>query len=154
MTFAVHSNERGIIVLTLSGDNLEMVEPGRCTYQMPFTNQTSAVTSLLKELGHRLLGAVEYPMLVIGKAVLVAMFAGNHTGTTGTGERVGHKAVYKTYTIAGNTVEVWSLHMGFIVAGHHLCSMVICHDVQNIWTLLGMKKRDKRKEKTHSHPLP
>ena len=84
MCLAIHSNEGRIVVFSLPGDNLKVVKTRRCTHQMPLPYQASAVACLLQKLGHSLLRTVEHTVLVIGKAVFVAMLARYHTGTTGT----------------------------------------------------------------------
>ena len=84
MCLTIHSNESRIVVFSLPRDNLEVVKARRRTDKMPFPYQASAVACLLQKLGHSLLRTVEHTVLVIGKAVFVAMLARYHTGTTGT----------------------------------------------------------------------
>ena len=54
-------------------------------------------------------------VIVVDKSVLVTVFAGKHTGTTGTADGVGHKTVGKKYTLVGNAIDIGSLDESLVV---------------------------------------
>ena len=64
------------------------------------------------------------------------MLACNHTGTAGTTQRVCHKTVREAHSLIGNAVQIGSFHIARIITAHHLCRMVIGHDVHNVVLLL------------------
>lgn len=64
------------------------------------------------------------------------MFSGQHTGTTGTTQRVGHKTIGETYTFIGNPVQIGRFHVACVITAHHLRRMVIGHDIHNVVLLL------------------
>ena len=64
------------------------------------------------------------------------MFTGQHAGTAGTTQRVCHKTVREAHSLIGNAVQIGSFHVARIITAHHLCRMVIGHDVHNIVLLL------------------
>lgn len=62
----------------------------------------------------------------------MAVLAGKHTRTARSAQRVSHKTVGKDYTIVGDTVQIRSFHKATSIAAHHLCRMVVGHDVHDI----------------------
>ncbi|CCZ37965.1 unknown [Bacteroides fragilis CAG:558] len=64
------------------------------------------------------------------------MLACDHTSTAGTAQRVCNEGICKTHAVTGNTVEVRSFHITGIVAAHHLCRMVVRHNINNVQGLL------------------
>ncbi len=152
MRFPVHGDERGIVVITLTGNNLVMIKARGCADQMPFTYDSRGITRLLHQFGHGLLTAVKDAVLVVRKPILVAVLTCDHTGTTRAGERVGHKTVDKPHSVLSNTVQIGGLYITMIVARHHLCRMVISHDIQDVRSLLcpctGMESHDGQRKKT------
>ena len=64
------------------------------------------------------------------------MLACNHTGTAGTTQRVCHKTVRKAHSLIDYAIQVGSFHVARIITAHHLCRMVIGHDIHNIILLL------------------
>ena len=65
------------------------------------------------------------------------MLSGKHTGTARSGKRVGHKAIYKFDSVVGDTVQIRSLHITLVITAHHLCCMIVSHNVYNIIRLMS-----------------
>ena len=128
----VHCYEVGIVVIALSRHYFPVVETSREAFQVPLSDDCGLVTSLLKQFRHGLLRAVEYASSIVGKSVGMAVLAGNHAGAAGTAQRVGDEAVGKSHAITSNAVEVWGLDKMASIATHHLCRVVIGHDVNYV----------------------
>ena len=76
---------------------------------MPLAHDGCLVARLLQELGHGLLRTVKDAVLVVRKAVLVGVLAGNHAGAARTREGVGHVGVYELHAVGGDAVKVGRL---------------------------------------------
>ena len=72
---------------------------------MPFADDRCLVAGLLQEFGDRHLPAVE-PAVVVGKAIPVAVFAGEDHRPRGAADRIGTETVAKQGTLTGNPVDV------------------------------------------------
>ena len=75
-------DERRIIVVALSGQDVPVVEAGGIARQMPFAHDASLVAGLLQQLWEGLLAAVEGTR-VVGESVFMAVLAGEQTGARG-----------------------------------------------------------------------
>ena len=109
-----------------------MVESARQTYKMPLSNNGSLVTCSLQEFRHGLLRTVEHTGCIVGKAVGMTMLTGKHTARLGPLKELATKLFVKITTIVGDTVQIWSFHKVAPIATHHLCRMVIGHDIHDI----------------------
>ena len=131
----IHIDKVGVVVVTLSRKDVEVVETRGSAYQVPLTNNGSLVTSLLHKLRHCLLRTIKDAMLVVSKTILVAMLTCNHTSTAGAWERVSYEWVYKLYAIGSNAVEVGCINKAIVIAAHHLSCVVVGHNVDHVVAL-------------------
>ena len=58
--------EVGIVIVTLCGEDVPMVETGGTAHEVPFTDQRGLIAGFLEQLGHGLLRAVEDAVLIVG----------------------------------------------------------------------------------------
>ena len=133
---AVHLNESRIVVIALTGNDFPHIEACGQALQMPFAEESSLIARALQHLGESGLRGVEHASGVVGKAVGVAVLAGEHTGATRSAERVGHITACESHTVLGNAVEIGCMHISLVVATHHLRRMVVGHDVHYVKRLL------------------
>ena len=115
-----------------------MVEPGRQGLQVPFADQRRLIAGLLQQFRESLLRPVKLAMGIVIKPVLMAMLSRNHTGTARTAQRIGHKAVRKQDSVPGDPVQVRCMCIARVIAAHHLCRMVIGHDIHDVKRLSGL----------------
>ena len=103
---ALHRNETRIVVITLLGNYLPIIKTCRQCTEMPLTDDGRLITSLLQQLGERLLLGIEHAGRVIEETILRRMFTRQHTGSTRTTQRVGNKTIRKTNSVTCNAVEI------------------------------------------------
>ena len=75
-------------------------------------------------------------MRIVDEAILVAMLTRQHTGPTGSTDRIGHKTIGEPNAILGDAVDIRCLDVTPIVSTQCLKRMVIRHDVEDVQRLL------------------
>jgi len=101
-----------------------LVEAGRIGAEMPLTENGGRVTRLLQQLRKGLLSPVE--TAVIGfEAIDVAMFAGQHTGATGTADGIGAKIISEDCAFLGNPIDVGRLVYFRAIGADRLLGVVV-----------------------------
>ena len=136
--------EDWIVVFALTDEDVPMVKTCRFAHQVPLADEGCLVTRSLQKFGHCLLGAVKDTMLVVGKAIDVAMLTCEHAGTTGTRKAVGHETIAEQDTLLGNLVKVGSLNVTIAIGTECLRRVVVRHDVDDIWALALCLSRKSR----------
>ena len=133
---AVHFYEIRVPVVALSGKHRPFVEALRQTLKMPFTEDGGLVALFLKIFRESGLVAVEYAVFVVGEAVFVAVLSGEHTCAARARNGVCHIAAGEFHAVVGYTVKVGSRDVAGVIRAHHLCRMVISHDIHDVKGLL------------------
>lgn len=128
----LHGDEVRVVVVSLAGNNLPIVESGREAFQMPFPDDGCLVACLLEQFRKCLLGGVEYAGCVVVEPVCARVFSCEHACPAGAAQRVGHETVGESHAVGGDAVEVRGLHVTGVITAHHLCSVVISHDVDDV----------------------
>ena len=98
---------------------------------MPFAYHGSLVSGFLKKFGEGLLTAVEC-FGVVGKSILMTMLSCQHTGSTGTAQRIGNKAVGESHTFFGYSVDIGRLNKTIVVCTNRLKGMVVTHNIDHV----------------------
>ena len=98
-----------IVIITLTNQNIPIIESRGIRGEMPFTNNSSLITCLLQQLREGLLASVK-PMRIIYKTILMAMFSRQHTRTAGPAYRVCHKTIGKDNSFIADTVDIGCRH--------------------------------------------
>ena len=108
-----------IVIITLTNQNIPIIESRGIRGKMPFTNNSSLITCLLQQLREGLLASVK-PMRIIYKTILMAMFSRQHTRTAGPAYRVCHKTIGKDNSFIADTVDIGCLYKTVIVGTNSL----------------------------------
>ena len=90
-----------IVILTLPGEDLPVVESRGIAHQMPLADQCRLVACLLQELRKGLLGSVKRCGLVVIKTVEMSIFPREYGGPAGAAEGAGDKAAIEEHAILG-----------------------------------------------------
>ena len=128
-------NESRIVVIALTYQDVPIIETGRIGGQVPLPDHRRLVTCLAQQLREGLLRAIK-GVLVIDKAILVAMLSRQHAGPAGSTDGIGHKTIGKTNTIPCDAVDVGGLDVTPVIGTQCLKRMVIRHDVEDVQRLL------------------
>ena len=128
-------NESRIVVIALTYQDVPIIETGRIGGQVPLPDHRRLVTCLAQQLREGLLRAIK-GVLVIDKAILVAMLSRQHAGPAGSTDGIGHKTIGETNAILSDTVDVGCLDVTPIIGTQCLKRMVIRHDVEDVQRLL------------------
>ena len=96
----------GIIVISLTGQDVPVIKTRRFAYQMPLPHHRRLVAAGLEQLRKRLLASVENAVFVVGETVLVAVLAGKQAGPRRAAERIGYETVGETRTLLRQPVDV------------------------------------------------
>ena len=136
-SIVLHGNKARVIIIALLRQNIPIIESGWQTYQMPLSDNGCLIAGFLQQFGHCLLASVKDSVLIVCKTVLMAVLSGKHTGTARSGKRIGHKAIDELDSVVGNAVQIRGLHITLVITAHHLCCMIIRHDIHNIIGLMG-----------------
>ena len=129
-------NEIRIVVIALTGNYFPVVKSGRKAFKMPFAYQCGLISGFLQQFGECLLSTIEYTSGVIIEFVGTTVLARYHAGTAGSAQRISLKAVGKEYSFFRYAVKIGSFHISGIIATHHLCCMIIGHDIDDVQWLL------------------
>ena len=128
-------NEGRIVVIALTYQDVPIIETGRIGGQVPLPDHRRLVTCLAQQLREGLLRAIK-GVLVIDKAILVAMLSRQHAGPAGSTDGIGHKTIGETNTIPCDAVDVGGLDVTPVIGTQCLKRMVIRHDVEDVQRLL------------------
>ena len=127
-----HFDENRIVVKSLSGQDVPVVETGGVAFEMPLSDHGGLVTCLLEEFGEGLLRAVEVDP-VVDDAVDMAVFSSEDDGPAGSADRVGAEAVVKSHAPLGDAIEVGRFVDFAAVATHGVRGVVVGHDEDDVW---------------------
>lgn len=106
---------------------------------MPLAYHGRLVAGGLQKFGGGLLTSIEGGG-VVGEPIGMAMLAGEHTGTAGTADGVGHKTIGETHSVFGNAVDIGGLDEAIVVCADGLIGMIIAHDIDDVhgtWSRFG-----------------
>ena len=128
--------EKGRIdVRALSRQDRPVIEPGRVAAEVPFADHAGIVAGCLQILGDRWLRAVE--LVKHGRAVLVAVLAGQDRGAARRADRVNAEDPVKPHPVACQPVEVGRLVDLTAVRANGVRGVVVGHNEENIGALGG-----------------
>ena len=136
--FTIHLDERWIVVVSLSRKDFPIVESLWITYEVPFTNHGSLISILLEKFWESQLVAIESSGIV-DESVGMAMLAGEHTGTAGATDGVGHEAVGEAHALVGYAVNIGRFNVTLVIGTDGLVRVVVAHDEENVHRLLGCR---------------
>ena len=120
----------------MADQDVPIIETGRIGGQVPLPDHRRLVTCLAQQLREGLLRAIK-GVLVVDKAILVAMLSRQHAGPAGSTDGIGHKTIGETNAIPCDTINIGCLDVTPVIGTQCLKRMVIRHDVEDVERLLG-----------------
>ena len=130
------ANEVGVVVFSLSDEDVPVVEARGVRGQVPFAHNCSLIPGLLQQFGEGELRTVEAGA-VVDEAIGMAMLAREHTGAAGATDGVGYEAVGEAYALIGYAVNVGRFNVTLVVGTDGLVRVVVAHDEEDVHRLLG-----------------
>ncbi len=126
-----HLDQVRVVIVSLPGKNIPVVEPGRVTFEMPLSDHDRLVAYLLEELGKCLLRSVELKR-VVPHTVEMTVFSGQDDSPAGGADAVSAEAVLESYPFCGDAVDVGCLVDPASVTAHGMRGVIVRHDEQNV----------------------
>ncbi len=102
-----HFYHSGIIIRSLSGQDVPVIKAGRVGFEVPFADHCGFVADFLQQFGEGLLAAVKL-FSVVDDAVNVTVFACQDYRPAGGADGISAEAIVKEHTLLCETVEVRS----------------------------------------------
>ena len=125
------SEEGGIVVDALAGEDVPVVEAGGVGDEVPLADHGGLVAGALQFLGDVI--ALRVERLVEGvDAVLVAVLAGEDRGAAGRADGVGAEAVGEAHAAVGDAVDVRRLVDAAAVGGDGVGGVIVGHDEEDV----------------------
>ncbi len=121
----------GVVIRPLADQDFVMVKTGGGRAEVPFADDGRLVAGLLQQLGKRLLSPIK-GLAVADETVSVAMLAGKNDRSTRPANRIGHKAIPKQHSFAGQTIQVGCLVDLGPVGAQRLRAVVVGKDKQDV----------------------
>jgi hypothetical protein len=97
-----HFDEIGVVIFSLSRQDIPIIEPGGVARQMPFANHPGMVTGLLQHLGYGGLAAIE--PVENRHPVDMTVFSRENRGPARRANRVDGKAVQQAHALVCNPI--------------------------------------------------
>lgn len=123
----------GIVVKSLSGEDIPVVETRGVGREVPFSDHGRGVSGLLQQFGEGLLRSVKF--VEDRGAVEVAVLAGEHRCPRRGRDGVGGKAVVKHHSVLGQAVHVRGVGQGLVVRRDGVGSVVVREDEDHVGPL-------------------
>jgi len=134
-----------VIINALAREDVPVVKAGRVGFQMPFADHRGLVPGLLEQLGEGGLGAVKTAVVIVVKAVDVAVRAGDERGAAGAAQRIVHQETVKPHAFPRQPVNVRGLNevARFAIGADRLPGVVIREDEQDVGPTGGLAANGK-----------
>ena len=122
-----------IVVKSLSGEDIPVVETRGVGREVPFSDHGRGVPGLLQQFGEGLLRSVKF--VEDWGAVEVAVLAGEHRRPRRGRDGVGGKAVVEHHSVLGQAVHVRGVGQGLVVRRDGVGSVVVREDEDHVGPL-------------------
>ena len=136
ISLAVHLDKVGVVVIALTWDDVPIVKACGSRHEVPLANECGLVARLLHQLRHSLLRTIEDAVLIVGKAIFVAVLTSEHTCTAGARQRIGYVGIDELDAVGCNTIQIGGGYVCVVIARHHLRRVVVGHDIDDVVALL------------------
>src|SRR5262249_7414646 len=130
-----------VMIFSLPGKDVPIIETSWIAGQMPFPDHAGVIAGLLQHLRNCRLAAIK--TIEHSDAVDMAVLAGQNGRATGRANRVDGETIEEPHPFVGNSVQVGRFVDSASVTAHRMRRMIVSHDEQNVWTLLGGPFRSK-----------
>ena len=128
-----------------------MIETGRLTHEVPLADDRRLVAGLLHELRERRLAAVKRAV-VVGKAIQVAVLAGEDHRPRRAADRVGAEAIAKESAFPRDPIDVGRVDQLRAIGGDGGRRMVVGKDEDDVgptWRGRGSRRLGGREKQSH-----
>src|SRR5690606_7977618 len=121
----IHADEIGVIILSLSGQNLPVGESLWRASQVPFPDPGGLVSVIGQILDKSMLRAVESAADIIAESVFVTVATGQQNRTAWSADGVRYIGLIEAHTFFGNTIYCWCVGVFTAIGANGLIRMVV-----------------------------